>query len=185
VHTKCDNVMNETIKTTISDAQLKNELIALFESGNTDKGKCLEVLGSKYKIQVQRFYTKCNDALLEWQNTREKFINEQIQANATDSLKSGLKSKLDRLLELQSQQKKLEDELHNNITVTTAFHNGELITAFRELSPLERTKIHQVIKDIRAEISKIEGDYAPTKVAQTDVEGNDAKLKVIGVQFID
>ena len=34
-------------------------------------------------------------------------------------------------------------------------------------------------------LAKIEGDYAPTKVAQTDVEGNDAKLKVIGVQFID
>ena len=34
-------------------------------------------------------------------------------------------------------------------------------------------------------IFKKRGSNAPTKVAQTDVEGNDAKVKVIGVQFIE
>lgn len=32
---------------------------------------------------------------------------------------------------------------------------------------------------------KKRGTYAPTKQAITDVEGNDAKVKVIGVQFIE
>jgi|LakMenEpi03Aug12_release.lakeMendotaPanAssembly.Ray.scaffolds.fasta_scaffold544502_1 hypothetical protein len=165
----------EIIKKTISDAQLKNEYLLLFESGNTDNTNIYEQIRTKYKLAKERHVKMYHSTLLEWQETKNKATSIQIQANASDSLKSGLKSKIDRLLELQDQQQKLQDELHNNITVTTAFHNAELITAFRELSPLERTKIHQVIKEIRSEISKIEGDYAPTKqdVNLTDKGGAD------------
>ena len=74
---------------TISDAQLKNELIALFESGNTDKGKCREILGSQYKVQVQRFYNLFNSVIIEWQEARNVANNEQIYANAKEGLKSG------------------------------------------------------------------------------------------------
>mgnify|MGYP005608853347 FL=1 len=156
-----------TIKNTISDAQLKNELIKLFEGGNTDKGKCLEVLGSKYKIQVQRFYQKCNEALIDWQKTKEKATNEAIQANTVEGLKSGLKSKFERQLDLEAM---LKDDYRHEDTILNS--QGEVIKYFRLLEPKEKILIH-------AELSKMGGDYAPAKVAETDTDGNDKKSVVI------
>jgi phage terminase small subunit len=40
-------------------------------------------------------------------------------------------------------------------------------------------------KNAIAELNKMDGSYAPTKQAITDIQGNDAKVKVIGVQFVD
>jgi hypothetical protein len=151
----------EIIKKTISDAQLKNELIKLFESGNTDKGKCREVLGSFYKLQVQRFYKAFNTALLDWQKTKEKATNEQIHANQTNALKSGLKSRIEWV---QLLQKELEDNRVEESVLD--LKTGKVTRFFRAMTPTER-------KGYIERIAKFEGMDAPTKTAQTDTEGND------------
>ncbi len=163
-------------KISISDAQLKNELIKLFESGNTGKyGKSATfgIIGQKYLLARNRFKETFDKTLKEWQQAKENATNEQMQANQKESLKSGIKTKLERLIELQKQVEQLQKELHDNRTIISTFYDGAMITDYRELTPLERAKIHQVIKEVRAEISKIEGDYAPTKTANTDKDGND------------
>lgn len=147
-------------KQTISDGQLRTELIQLFENGNTDKGKCLEVLGSKYKIQVQRFYKKCNETLLEWQNLKDKATNDQIQDNAIECVKSGLKSKIDWVLQLQK-------ELEENVVEESLwdFKTNKPIRYYRAMTPTER-------KGYIERIAKFQGMDAPSKVAQTDPDGN-------------
>ena len=164
-------MLNEKIS--VSDAQLKNELIALFEAGNTAITELQGVIKTKFKIGNDRYFKIANETLKEWANLKEIARNEQIQANASNSLKSGLKSKLDRLLELQEQIKKLNDELETNIMIVSTFSDGELLTGMRPLNSIEKATINKTIKEIRSEISKIEGDYAPTKLANTNKEGED------------
>lgn len=160
-------------KISISDAQLKNELIKLFESGNSAKTELLGIFRNKYKIGTDRFLREFNLAYETWQIAKNKSTVDTIQANQKESLKSGIKTKLERLIELQKQVEQLQKELDDNRTIISTFYDGAMITDYRELTPLERAKLHQIIKEVRAEISKIEGDYAPTKTANTDKEGND------------
>lgn len=148
------------IKKTISDAQLKNELIKLFESGNTDKGKCREVLGSKYKLQVQRYYKAFNNALSEWQEITDKVTTDQVQANQSEALKSGLKSKFQWVAELQKEldENRVEESVLDLKT-------GKVIRFFRTMTPTER-------KGHMERISKFMGMDAPIKSANTDENGN-------------
>jgi hypothetical protein len=157
-------------KTTISDAQLNAELKLLFEGGNTDKGKCLEVLGSKYKIQVQRFYKKFNEAHLEWQEAKAKATNEAIQANATAAVNSAYMS-------AQQRRDLLSQMANGEIKVKIPFVIGGKIMEYpSEASLMER-------KAAIAELNKMDGDYAPTKTALTNVDGKDIDLSKVPVIF--
>ncbi len=149
----------ETIKKTISEPQLQNELINLFESGNTDKGKCREVLGSLYKIQVQRFYKSFNEALLKWQGAKQTATNDAIYQNQSEALKSGLKSRIEWVLELQKELEKNEYE-----ESFWDFKTGKVVRYFRALTPTER-------KGYIERISKFEGMDAPNKVAPVKPDG--------------
>jgi hypothetical protein len=159
-------VRTQSDKITISDAQLHDELIKLFESGNTDKGKCKEVLGTRFKIQVQRFYQSFNKAMFEWQELRQTAIAEQVPTNAIEGLKSAYLSKLERL-EILTKIARQEIDVEE-VTLSEQFG----MTKFnRKPNPSEITKAI-------AEVNKIEGDYAPTKVAQTDKDGNDKEFNI-------
>ncbi len=145
--------------------QLKQELINLFEGGNTDKGNGYEQIGTSYKIQKQRFYRMYPVALNEWQQLKEKATAEQVSESTKEGLQSGLKSKIDRILEIQSFL--LPDYRYEEI-VGADVRAGTVIRAMRPLTPTE-------IRNFHAELSKMNGDYAPTKVAPTDAEGKDIK----------
>lgn len=94
-------------------------------------------------------------------------INKQLEIDSIDAakerLKEGLKSKSERLLNLQNQVDELKLEIERNIMHFHSFADGEIITGVRTMNSLERAKISEVIKSIQAEISKIEGDYAAVK----------------------
>ncbi len=150
----------ETIKKAISDPQLKTELFKLFEAGNTDKGKCREVVGSKYKIQVQRFYKMFNIIIREWQEIKDKAEAEQVGESTKDALKSGLKSKIEWVAILQ---KELDDNQVEESVLD--LKTGKVIRYMRKMTPTER-------KGYIERIAKFEGMDAPNKIAQTDNEGN-------------
>lgn len=154
----------------ISDAQLKDELVKLFESGNTDKGNCWEYLRTKFKIQRQRFYKTFNQVLIGWQELREKARTKQVQANATDALKSAVMSKQERLETLTKIAK-------GELKVKRPFVIGGKIMEYpSEPDAMER-------KAAIAEMNKMEGDYAPSKVAQTDSKGNDVEQRLTKEQI--
>jgi len=150
----------ENIKQPISDGQLRDELIKLFESGMTAKSNSYELLRTKFKIEKQRCLKMFDSTLLEWQNLKDKATNEQIQENAKELLKSGLKSKIDWILELQK-------ELEENRVEESAldFKTGKVIRYYRTMTPTER-------KGYIERIAKFQGMDAPSKVAQTDPDGN-------------
>lgn len=147
----------------ISDAQLKSELIKLFNSQNTDKGKCREILGRKYKIQVKRFYDTFNSTMKQWQITQEKAQREQIIENTKEAIKEGLKLKLERQLEIQNDIKEIDAKLKINKVTDYSFFQGDAYPYERDLLPNEIAVLIRTKKELHAELSKMAGEYAPTK----------------------
>lgn len=163
---------------TISDAQLHSELLQLFESGNTSKAKCSEVLRSRFKLMLQRFYKRYDLAYKEWQETRKKADSIQIQANAKEALKTALKSKIERVLfyqnEIETMEKQLKGEVEFTFKVGNKINKSHNSGVF--MLPIdEQNKIRQVIKDYQSEISKMEGDYAPTSQSITHSKAEEVK----------
>lgn len=124
-------------------------------------GKSEKTFEKDWKIATSEFKAyqkKANKA------KEDKSISEELKG-----VESGVKIKIQRVLELQIQVESLELELENNKMIVHSFSDGSIVTGTREMNSLEKASLHKTIKEIRAEISKIEGDYAPIK--------NDMNLK--------
>jgi hypothetical protein len=87
---------------------------------------------------------------------RQRELQQAKTRETIQQAKNGLKTKADRLMIYQKQIDASLLELDND-----------------ELDTYERVALRKSIKELQSEISKIEGDYAPIKQAQTDSEGND------------
>jgi hypothetical protein len=166
----------EKKKTFLNDTALKGEYMKLFEGGNTENTDTYNQIRQNYKIAKGRHIKIYYKTLEEWSILKDKALDKQIQANTAISLKSGLKSKVERLLQLQEQIESLNNEIKANVMIVSTFYDGEIITGARPMNSIEKSTINKTIKEIRAEISKIEGDYAPTKSAQTNINGEDVAI---------
>ena len=147
----------------ISDAQLTSELIKLFESGNTAKANSYELLRTRFKISKQRCLNFYDSALASWQTERVKADNEQIQANAKETLKSGLKSKIEKQKHLQKQIDDIEADINAGIMVDYVVVGGKLQVVNKIMDAETKAFLRKTIKDIYAELNKMEGDYAAQK----------------------
>jgi hypothetical protein len=121
---------------------------------------------SKTERTFNEDWKKATARLSEYQNKANKAkeiasIGEEVQA-----LKIGLKSKIERQLELQAM---LEPDFKAKDFVSYDFREKEPIIIERPLTPTE-------IRNIHIELSKMDGSYAPSKIAETDVSGKDRKL---------
>lgn len=144
----------------ISDAQLKAELMKLFESGNTGMwgqsgtyGKIRE----RFTAAKDRFKKMYDIALKEWQELKEKATSEQVQANTIEQLKMAVMSKQERL-EYLTKIAKAEIKVIKPFVIS-----GKIMEYRMEPDATERMKAI-------AEINKMEGDYAPLKTEQ-NIEG--------------
>lgn len=116
---------------------------------------CLEKF-SISEVTFSKDWGKAQIVFSEYQKTLKE-AKDKVSINLeVKALESGLKSKFDRLAILQNQVDEIMTDLKVGLIEKP---NGE----FRELNPVEKSKLRQVLKEIQAEISKIDGDYAPTK----------------------
>lgn len=167
----------------ISDAQLRLELLKLFDSGQTGKTNAYEQLRTRFKMEKQRCCKMFAVVHEEWAKIKRETEAEQIQANTKEALKSGLKSKIERIGDLQNQITELKQKLIENKDFKYVVIGGRFQKKICEIDLSTRAYIHKTIKDIEAEINKMEGNYAPAKVAQTDSAGNDIPLSERPVKF--
>ena len=160
--------MSKQDKVSISDAKFGDILFKECNKSNSKghtKSNFYEHLRTSYKIEKQRALRLHDLYYQEWQNLNDKSIDEQTIDNAKESLKIGLRTKLERMMHLQSM---LEPDYRVQEVVGIA--NGKPIWVDRPLQPKEIQVIH-------AELSKMAGEYMPTKIAETDTSGNDKKIK--------
>lgn len=141
-------------------------IIDQLQSGNVSYKDVMSLFVSKWQLserQFVRYWNIANKRHIEAQNKLQKEKDDIYIEAEKEALKNGLKSKLQRQLELQAM---LEPDYMTSEIVGIA--NGVPVWADRPLTPMEKKHIH-------AELSKMDGSYAPAKVAQTDTEGNDKK----------
>jgi hypothetical protein len=120
------------------------------------KFKCSEPTFSKYwKIAQKEFdlFTKAS----------QKEKDEQYNEKHNEAFKSGLKLKIDRLMILQNEVNEVLLRMARNSEVDILNIDGRLQKIPRPLTVNEMMLCKRTLRDLQSEISKIEGDYAPTK----------------------
>lgn len=99
-----------------------------------------------------RFKPKAMVLLYKRSTERQKQIEVMQSQKTKEAVETGLKSKLERVLILQTEVDACLTDLYGS-----------------ELSIIEKVRLRQVIKELQSEISKIEGDYAPNKLEHAGI----------------
>lgn len=116
---------------------------------------------AKSKVTFDKDWKSASETFKEYQFSLNKAKNEVSISEEIESIKSGLKSKTERLMILQNQIDKCLDELVDGYTTELKYDpdvkGWENIV--RPMTILEKKHLRGIIRDMQAEISKIEGDY--------------------------
>lgn len=126
-------------------------------------GECFSkyyAMFSKSEVTFSKDWNKANGDYIEYQNKVNKAKEDISIAIEVEAHKSGLKSKFDRMLDLTTL---LVTGVYEESVLD--FKTGKVIRYHRKLNAME-------IRGLHAELSKMAGEYAPTKIASTDPEGN-------------
>ena len=112
-----------------------------------------------------KYWKIANETHSQQRETINNARLEQSIETEKEAVKIGLKSKFERLLILQKEVDNCTLDLENGFTEELK-STGELLT--RPITIQEKTALRNTIKNLQSEISKIEGDYAPTKAENTN-----------------
>ncbi len=134
------------------------------------------VIRSKSKLAESTYanYWKiANERYAAAQQQRQQVVSEVRVQIDTEAAIMGLKSKNERVLEYQAEILRMEQQLIGKIKSTFIVgnkilqsHNGDTF-----MLPLQlQNELRNTIKAYRAEISKLEGDYAAIKT-ETEIKG--------------
>lgn len=118
---------------------------------------------AKSKKTFDKDWKKATEEIKTYQIALQKEKEAISIKEDTKLFKEGLKTKAERLLIYQKQINDIEAELELGTTEDVKSSMGEPTFITRSLLPVEKSSMRKTLKDLQAEISKIEGDYAPTK----------------------
>ncbi len=138
-------------------------IIKEIEKG-TDRAHVISIYCKKFQKTARTIDTYWKIAK-EQHSARQQAIQKEIAAVDTQAAiyarKSGLKSKQDRLMLLQKEADNCIRDLRKP-----------------KATIWDKIALRRCFKDLQAEISKIQGDYAPTKLANTNKEGDDVPAAI-------
>lgn len=143
---------------TISDAQVIIEITKLLGEGFTGKTSNWEQMRTRFKLGKSRHIRLFDEAHSEWAKTTREAQQQVIGKDAQEDLLKAIAT---------------EDEL-DAVLSQIAFGNLEVEEwikgepVLRGVSPMEQIAAAD-------KLYKRKGSYAPTKLANTDSEGNDIK----------
>ena len=135
--------------------------------------ECLSRFLVKFSKTEQTFsadWVKANARFKIYQLSVNKAKDEVSIQYEVDTLKQGLKSKQERLLEYQNEINSLQKRIDKNEDYKYLIANGVIQKVVCEIDLKTVAILHRAIKDLRSEISKIEGDYAPKEIITTDIK---------------
>lgn len=162
-------------KKSISDAHLKSVIRRELSNGNTTKTNCYELLRTKFRLTKSTFLKKFDEVHSEWAKLKDKGESDGIVEAVREAAKNGLKSKLEKQLHIQKQIDDTQSDIDRGILEEYVVVGGKLQIVNKIMNAETKAFLRKTIKDLYAELNKMDGDYAPTKIANTDKEGNDVK----------
>lgn len=145
----------------------------LVNNGALSFSDCFIVYSVKFSKTQRTFAKDWNIASVkhtELCRAKEIAVNEVIVGEAVQAAQNGLKTKYDRVLNLQHQVDEIIKELAAGTTIDTRITGeGKAIQVERKMTANELATTRRSLKELQAEISKIEGDYAAFKMTVEDV----------------
>lgn len=132
-----------------------SEILTELASGTTFE-VCFKLILTKFNLSRPTFATYWKDANSRYAVTQleaQKALNDSKVLETVKAGESGLKSKLERQLEIQSY---LDPNYRVEEIVGVDVKNGKVIRAMRPLTPTE-------IRNYHAELSKMGGEYSALK----------------------
>lgn len=129
-----------------------------------ERAAIVKKFSKKFKLSVNmidRYIAEAKKLTEKANRVKEQAIENAIVDEAVKAVKIGLKTKYDRAMILQEQVEASIAELKKG---KTSYYDAGGNKCERELTVNEKAIIRKTIKELQAEISKMEGDYAPNKV---------------------
>lgn len=128
-----------------------------------ERGELLVKFGKKWSMSKSAF-----DRLLRLakpiaesiSNKANKAAEDTYIAEAGNQALNGIRSKQQRILLLQNEVIECMKELYDPSVDNFADFGGGRKNVKKQLTVLEKVKLRQIINQLQAEISKIQGDYA-------------------------
>jgi len=151
--------MKQTKQKISSEAQWKSLVYDYLTNGNRGKSNFYELLRTNYKCEKSNTLKKYDVYEVEYDLNLNKGKDDIILETEKERLKSAILTKFERM------------EIASNIAKGKAWKSGNVMVV---PNASDRMKACDYL-------SKIDGDYAPTKVAETDSDGND-KLNIEDVK---
>lgn len=148
-----------------------NDILIELEKGVGYK-ECFGLIRIKTDIVRSTFSNYWKEANEQYK-IRLESINKELLIQSTEEqkerLKSGLKSKTERLMILQNLIDTCLEQLTTKECDDVYFQEGCPIAYKRQMNQRELNDTRKTLNTLQIEISKIQGDYAPTK---TEIEVN-------------
>ena len=138
-----------------SEAQWKSLVYDYLTNGNRGKSNFYELLRTNYKCEKSNTLKQYDIYEKQYDLTLNKGKDDIILDAEKERLKKAILTKFERM------------EIASNIARGKAWKSGDVMII---PTATDRMKACDYL-------SKIDGDYAPTKIAETDINGND-KLNV-------
>lgn len=125
---------------------------------------------SKYSVNFSKTERTFNEdwkivkqQLKEYQDKVQKEKERVSISEEIKTVKRGLKTKIERLLNYQKLVDDCLKDLTEGMTNDITFKDGKPLEFRRKMTTNEYNQTRRTLKDLQSEISKIEGDYAPNK----------------------
>jgi len=150
--------------------QARINCIAKELANGKERGEIVRKYAKKWgraEKSIDRYIEKAKISAKELSEKAKNAVEDVYVQETKEAAKNGLKSKFERLMILQNQCEKIEQELEANVSTDYVVLSGKLQKVVKEISVTDRAYLRKILKDIQAEISKIEGDYAAEKIIST------------------
>lgn len=163
------------------------DILATMAKGIVDRAKIMAIFVNKWQVSQRTFdrvWKKAQEKYSMLQKKAESKLVDKIVEDKTENLSNGLKSKSERLMNLQIQADDIQRMLDSNITpdIVKSPKQLEWTEIERKLTYIERAQLMKALRELQAEISKIEGDYAATKMDHT-TKGE--QIKTLQVEIVN
>jgi vacuolar-type H+-ATPase subunit I/STV1 len=161
-------------------------IISCLEKGDK-RSTILAKVGEEWQEKVsERTFDRALKTANEQQKERLEKARKAADAayieNNVNAVKTVLKSKIEKQAELQNEINLIDKQINGEVEFTFVVgnkvnksHNGDVFMLPVQIQNELRARKLQYY----AELNKMNGDYAPTKVANTDKDGNDVKQVII------
>ena len=161
-------------------------IISCLEKGDK-RSAILAKVGEEWQ---EKFSERTFDRALKTANEQQKERLEKARKaadevyieNNVNAVKTVLKSKIEKQAELQNEINLIDKQINGEVEFTFVVgnkvnksHSGDVFMLPVQVQNELRARKLQYY----AELNKMNGDYAPTKVANTDKDGNDVKQVII------